>query len=547
GYNGSGVIIGIVDFNFNFAFSEVNYSAASLGPDAHSRALYEAQIGQLATTDQHGHAVAAVAAGQKNDSGIHGIAYGAQVLAVDYFSNVNSTAVTQSGVLIHVSDPWTYLTAHGARIVSLSVGYEASDVIPNPPVVSEAYVVDSAAIAVANGALLVSSAGNAGGANPSLSNFDIIDDIGAMHVPASGPGAFIIAGGVDGSNHIASFSDRAGTGKDYYLVAPAVDLVFPWNGSLYTGSGTSFSAPLIAGAAAIVLQRWPNLTGRQVADILFQSATDLGAPGVDAIYGHGLLNVYAALQPLGMSTLAVANGPNPALGNSAMMLSPAFGDAPQFKAALKNVTILDGFERDFAVDLSHQVVARPNLPVIFDVIEQKFRWGMTSFAIGANARFDFDMRENPDDALLTVRHLNGAEDTLSHQTMFQFSGASDGVTWSAGSGLSLRDALSRRDAADPFAAASLTGAFYPLVGGNGGPFATLDFDLGANTGLAFGVAEEKIRGPNASALSHDSRSHAAALHLSHDAGVAQFGLEVGTDFADGGALGSFAEGGLNMA
>jgi hypothetical protein len=547
GYNGTGVTIGIVDFNFVLGSPEINYAAGSVGVDAHSRALYEAQIGQSAPTDQHGQAVAAVAAALKNDSGIHGIAYGAQVLAVDYFSNVNPYTVTQNGVLIHVSDPWTYLTSHGARVVSLSLGYEASDVISNPPVVTEAYVVDTAAIAVVNGALLVSSAGNAAGANPSKSNLDIIDDIAAAQVPASGPGAFIIAGGVDANNQIASFSDRAGTAKNYYLVAPAVGLVFPWNGSLYTGSGTSFSAPLIAGAAAIVFQRWPNLTAREVADILFQSATDLGAPGVDAVYGHGLLNVYAALQPMGMSTLAVANGPMPALANSAMMLSPAFGDAPQFKAALKSVMILDGFDRDFEVDLSHAVVARANLPGIFDVMEQKFRWHMASFPIGTNARFDFDMRENSDDALLAVRHLNGAEDTLSHQTVFQFSGATSMMIWSAGSGLSLRDALAPRDAGDPFGAASLTGAFYPLVGGNGGAFATLHFDLGVNTGLAFGIAEEDIRGPNGSALAHESRSHAAALRLSHDAGAVRLGVELGTDMADGGALGSFAEGGFNMA
>ena len=54
---------------------------------------------------------------------------------------------------------------------------------PNPPQVSEAYVIASPAQAVANGALLVSSAGNSGGANPSLSNQDFIAELTAAGVP----------------------------------------------------------------------------------------------------------------------------------------------------------------------------------------------------------------------------------------------------------------------------------------------------------------------------------------------------------------------------
>ena len=44
-------------------------------------------------------------------------------------------------------------------------------------------------------------------------------------------------------------------------------------------SGTSFSAPTISGAVALMAQAFPNLTGKQIVSILFQSADDLGAAG----------------------------------------------------------------------------------------------------------------------------------------------------------------------------------------------------------------------------------------------------------------------------
>jgi len=91
GYTGAGVIVGVVDFNFQLGSSEINFHPDSVGPNAQAIALYEAQTGMPADSDPHGHAVAGVIAAKKNDTLVHGIAFDAQVLAVDYFSNVNET------------------------------------------------------------------------------------------------------------------------------------------------------------------------------------------------------------------------------------------------------------------------------------------------------------------------------------------------------------------------------------------------------------------------------------------------------------------------
>ena len=116
GYTGKGVTIGIVDFNFALASNQVSFASGSIGPNPQMVTLYNAQTGSTSSTDQHGQAVAVTAAGVGNGTGFQGLAFQSKVLAVDYFSDVNEQRVTQSGVLYHVSDPWTYITSRGVRI-----------------------------------------------------------------------------------------------------------------------------------------------------------------------------------------------------------------------------------------------------------------------------------------------------------------------------------------------------------------------------------------------------------------------------------------------
>ncbi len=547
GYTGQGVKIGFVDFNFDFSYSDVAFDPASLGANPQSVAIYTAQIGSAPSSDQHGLAVAATAAALKNDIGGHGIAFNATVLAVDYFSDVNDSVVAQGGVLYHVSDPWTYITSRGARIINTSYGYEASDVIANPPHVSQAYVLASPATAVVNGALLVASAGNAHGSSPSLSNMDIIADLQTDGVLDSGAGAFIIVGSVDANNQISSFSDRAGTAMNYYMVAPGENFVLPWNGGTALVSGTSFAAPMVSGAAAIIMQRWPNLSARDVANILFASATDLGAPGVDAVYGHGLLNVAAALQPIGVTTFAVADPGAVTVSGTAMVLGSLFGDAPALHAALSQVMILDSFKRDFELDLSNGITSRPNLPDMFGVMEERLGWHYADFQVGSATSFSFDVRRQPDDGIVPFQTLSGPQDHSIHETVFRLSGIADGIGWAAGTGLSLHDGMTQAGES-AFAGASLTNAFSPMVGAAPGTFAVLRLALDGDTGLSLGAAMAENQGLTQYLRTPFRNSDdTASVKLDHAAGNAHFALELGDSTETGGMLGSLASGGLKMA
>lgn len=63
-------------------------------------------------------------------------------------------------------------------------------------------------------------------------------------------------------------------------------------------AGTSFAAPIVSGVAALVKERFPWMTNDQLRHALLGTATDLGTPGVDAVYGYGLVNADKATNGL---------------------------------------------------------------------------------------------------------------------------------------------------------------------------------------------------------------------------------------------------------
>ncbi len=147
----------------------------------------------------------------------------------------------------------------------------------------------------AAGIAVVFSAGNRGpGASTSVS-------------PANNPGSFAV-GATDinnsnASNSEAFFSSRgpsACNGSIFpQVVAPGAGIRVASPGGLYfTESGTSFSAPHVSGAMALLLSTFPNLIPVQLETTLKQTALPLGSPIPNNDYGYGLIDLNAAYNTL---------------------------------------------------------------------------------------------------------------------------------------------------------------------------------------------------------------------------------------------------------
>lgn len=118
---------------------------------------------------------------------------------------------------------------------------------------------------------------------------------------------WLTVGALDPANptQLTSYSQQCGIAMNYCLVAPGnvvfidPDATSQANSGLLQGGGTSYAAPLVSGAAAVVWSAFPWFTNDQVRQAILGGAKDLGDFGVDAVYGWGLLDVTKA-----------ANGPS---------------------------------------------------------------------------------------------------------------------------------------------------------------------------------------------------------------------------------------------
>ena len=182
---------------------------------------------------------------------------------------------------------------------------------------------------------------------------------------------------LDGANVIADFSNGCGESKNWCLAAPGVRIrTANVGGGIQIASGTSFAAPHVSGAAAVLKSAFPNLGAKQVVTLLLMTAQDLGDPGVDDVYGHGLVDLEKATRP--QAHPECINGYR-CPRNSRFRLAYSDSDAdegyalddfafasledsrivssPVLSPKAQNVPVgfLDGFDRAYQTDLSRLV------------------------------------------------------------------------------------------------------------------------------------------------------------------------------------------------
>jgi hypothetical protein len=220
-----------------------------------------------------------------------------------------------------------YSARSHARVLNLSIG--------SPSNSGPSSITSALQRAAAANKVVVLAAGNQGLSSPTFP--------GNLAKTLSGAG--IVVGALAPNGNIAGYSNRAGTSRSAYVLAPGFS-------AFSNFVGTSIASPYVSGTAAAILAQNPRLTAVQVAQIIFTTADDLGAPGVDAIYGHGRLNAATALSAQGEVTVPDSDGGSSGVGAAALAIGAGIGAALIYKnKKLKETLVLDQYERPYMVDL----------------------------------------------------------------------------------------------------------------------------------------------------------------------------------------------------
>ncbi len=354
-------LLGVTGLNVTIAIIDTGIMVKH--PEFGTRVLtgFNAFDGSTNANDDNGHGthVAGISGAGKNNpstSGMFGVAYDAYLLPIKVLDKGGSGTweSVARGIQYAVNQRNSTSVAAALKpfVINLSLGGSSTS--------TSATVETALRNAVSAGMVVVAAAGNDGGANP-------IYPARYAKETSWANGQIIAVGAVDANNVIASFSNRAGDTRDFYLVAPGVSIYSTytkWNprtkkyvAGYATLSGTSMATPYVTGAVALIKSGWPSLTAPTIANILFTSATDLGVNGVDVIYGRGLLNLEAALGPLGSFSTSTSSGTPVAVGGTSVTGSAATSAALQAagRAGLLQVAAFDSYGRDFQVDLAPTV------------------------------------------------------------------------------------------------------------------------------------------------------------------------------------------------
>jgi subtilisin family serine protease len=238
-----------------------------------------------ATNDDNGHGThvaGLIAANANNGIGIAGAAFGVRVVPV------KALDCTGAGLLSDVAQGVVWATDHGARIINISLGADTDLSVLH----------DAIRYAIGHNVLVVAAAGNCGVASVRC------PAVNAPQYPAAYPETLAVAATGTSDQH-ATFSNIdpyvriSAPGVAIWSTTPTypttLSRAIPGTQTYAAFSGTSQASPLVAAVAALVLSQEPGLTVAQLIDRLRGTADDLGAVGVDQVFGSGRVNALRAV------------------------------------------------------------------------------------------------------------------------------------------------------------------------------------------------------------------------------------------------------------
>ncbi|HZX02650.1 S8 family serine peptidase [Kribbella sp.] len=215
----------------------------------------------------HGTMVAGIiAAAANNGAGVAGVGWSSKVMPVKV---AGSNGLANDLDLVEGID---WAVAHGATVLNISIANPGDNTVLH----------DAIKRAVAKGVVVVAASGN--------------DGSNVAQYPAAYPEVIAVAA-TTASGVLTDFSSY---GDWVDIAAPGWDIVTTGARNLsqspyWLCSGTSCAAPIVAGVAALVKNKWPGLTPAQLAARLKAYSRDAGPRGTDPYFGAGMLDAYAAL------------------------------------------------------------------------------------------------------------------------------------------------------------------------------------------------------------------------------------------------------------
>ncbi len=325
---GEGVTIGFID-------SGIDKDHPSFSDTDVTEKFLKGATDETGSSVSHGTFVASVAAGDRAsglDNAHHGVAWGADItmFAIPLGSGDSTYEPISSAQLnqldIQDSEIIKSVLGENIDILNLSIGIDGNIEDYSENQLRSNYGRTIAALAQENAGektIIVWSAGNSNGISCDVNQVGA-DRCVNGRVKASSPGYeaglavrieelrghFIAVASVREDGSIASSSNRCGIAADHCISAPGVNVrgayfgpVRGVNGQRTWGnsSGTSFSAPMVSGALAVMKQLFRDqLSNVDLVSRMFATADKTGIYADRSIYGQGLLDIGAATNPWGM-------------------------------------------------------------------------------------------------------------------------------------------------------------------------------------------------------------------------------------------------------
>ncbi len=291
GITGAGVGIGILDSGANRSLASLTAAVASytnfLPTDPANVNFGNAAIDDV---NGHGSVVAQIAAGRAAEGFRGGVAPAASLHIARICRDSDGHCLGGSFIQGATRD----LLARGVRIFNHSFGGGVYTPGLNYQGTFDSLVTPEA---VAANALFIWAAGNNSGAQPTLES--------ALPVHFSSLSRnwiSVVAANVDEQGNtmrLDSYSSQCGVTAQWCVAAPGAVRFLPTGGVIGArggGAGTSFATASVTGVAALVSQAFPWMGGNLLQLSILTTARDLGAPGVDDVFGWGILDAQRAIR-----------------------------------------------------------------------------------------------------------------------------------------------------------------------------------------------------------------------------------------------------------